>query len=81
MDAIITKDPGNPHLTRRGERAEWLLGLGSALNEQGDTNEACRVWRECIETLDRAVNDGLPRELKAEVRRSAESALADSGSR
>jgi len=76
MDAILAKDPGNPQLVRKGEKAEWQLGLGVALIGSGATKEAKQVLSECIAAINGAVAAGLPPTALSDTRKKAEAELA-----
>jgi eukaryotic-like serine/threonine-protein kinase len=76
MDEILAKDPGNPQLVRKGEKAEWQLGLGIALKGKGATKEARQVLSDCISGIDSAVSAGLPATAQADTRKSAQAELA-----
>jgi hypothetical protein len=76
MDAILAKDPGNPQLVRRGDKAQWQLGLGVALIGNGAPKEAKQVLSECIAAIDGAVAAGLPPTAQSDTRKKAEAELA-----
>jgi tetratricopeptide (TPR) repeat protein len=75
MDEILAKDPGNPQLVRKGEKAEWQLGLGIALKGEGANVEARRVLSECVAAIDKAVAAGLPPDAQADTRKKAQAEL------
>jgi tetratricopeptide (TPR) repeat protein len=76
MDAILAKDPGNSQLVRKGEKAEWQLGLGVALIGSGATKEAKQVLSECVAAIDAAIAAGLPPAAQSDTRKKAEAELA-----
>jgi tetratricopeptide (TPR) repeat protein len=76
MDEILVKDAGNPQLVRKGERAEWELGLGIVLRENGAVPAARQALTECIASIDQAVAAGLPATAEEETRRNAKVELA-----
>ena len=76
MDEILSKDPGNPQLVRKGEKAEWQFGLGVALKEKGEIKEARQVLSECVAAINGAVAAGLPPTAEADTHKKAEAELA-----
>jgi tetratricopeptide (TPR) repeat protein len=77
MDDILAKDPGNPQLPRRAERAAWLLSLGEIFRELGKPDEAVEPLRECLRTIEGAMKEGLDGDAPRENQAKAERLLAE----
>jgi tetratricopeptide (TPR) repeat protein len=75
MDEILAKEGGAAQASRKAEKAEWQLGLGTALLGAAQRSEGESALRACLGTLREAETLGSPASRSADTRLKAETQL------